>query len=122
MLASASKCGPLWRLARTDLPDRSARPHRASCAAVTLGPVRFAQVGEDWVGYRTLGDRSEHAILILPTLASSVDMVLGLPTDRIFFERLAEFATVVFFDRRGTGVSDGVPNAIAPTLEDWADD
>jgi class 3 adenylate cyclase len=89
---------------------------------VALGPVRFARVGEDWVGYRTLGDRREHAILFLPTLAASVDMVMGMPTDRIFFERLAEFATVVFFDRRGTGVSDGVPNAIVPTLEDWADD
>jgi len=87
-----------------------------------LGPVRFARVGEDWIGYRTLGDRSEHAILSLPTLAGNVDMMLVLSTERMFFERLAEFATVVFFDRRGTGVSDGVPNAIAPTLEDWADD
>jgi pimeloyl-ACP methyl ester carboxylesterase len=89
---------------------------------VGVGPVRFAQVGEEWVGYRVLGDVSERAILYLPTLASNIDYALGPPDQELFFERLAEFATVVFFDRRGTGVSDGVPDVIAPTLEDWADD
>lgn len=62
--------------------------------------------------------------LYLPTLASNVDVgtEVALPAFRAFFERMSAFSSVVLFDRRGTGVSDGVPGRIAPTLEDWADD
>jgi class 3 adenylate cyclase len=89
---------------------------------VTLEPVRFTSVGDEWVGYRVMSGLADRAILYLPTLASSVDLVADPSTARAFFDRLSEFATIVFFDRRGTGVSDGVADAIVPTLEDWADD
>lgn len=89
---------------------------------VGIGPVKFAPVGDEWVGYRVIGDVSERAFVFLPTLASNVDVLTEYEPIRTFFERIAEFAGVVLFDRRGTGVSDGVPGRIAPTLEDWADD
>jgi class 3 adenylate cyclase len=89
---------------------------------MTVGPVRFTRVGDEWVGYRVLSGPSDRAILYLPTLATNIDFVLGTSGHQTFLERLSEFATLVFFDRRGTGVSDGVADVIAPTLEDWADD
>jgi pimeloyl-ACP methyl ester carboxylesterase len=89
---------------------------------VTLGPVRFARVGDEWVGYRVMGDGADRTILFLPTLASNVDLVGEFPHMRSFFDGICAFANLLYFDRRGTGVSDGVPNAIVPTLEDWADD
>jgi class 3 adenylate cyclase len=91
-------------------------------AVVTLGPVRFARVGDEWVGYRVMGDGADRTILFLPTLASNVDLVGEFPHMRSFFDGICAFANLLYFDRRGTGVSDGVANAIVPTLEDWADD
>jgi class 3 adenylate cyclase len=35
---------------------------------------------------------------------------------------MASFSRLVVFDRRGTGVSDAVPNAAIPTWEEWAED
>ena len=36
--------------------------------------------------------------------------------------RLGSFARVVCYDKRGSGVSDPVPLAALPTIEQWADD
>jgi class 3 adenylate cyclase/pimeloyl-ACP methyl ester carboxylesterase len=39
-----------------------------------------------------------------------------------FLERLASFSRLILFDRRGTGVSDAVPDNAMPTWEEWTDD
>ena len=39
-----------------------------------------------------------------------------------FLERLASFARVITFDKRGTGLSDRELNSPCPTLEDRMDD
>jgi class 3 adenylate cyclase len=39
-----------------------------------------------------------------------------------FLNRLASFSRLLCFDKRGTGVSDPVPLAAPPTLEQWMDD
>jgi pimeloyl-ACP methyl ester carboxylesterase len=39
-----------------------------------------------------------------------------------FLERLATFSRVILFDRRGTGLSDAIPDTAMPTWEEWADD
>ncbi len=51
---------------------------------------------------------------------SHVDLVWELEQTASFYERLASFARVLNFDRRGTGLSD--PVAEAPTLEQRMDD
>lgn len=92
-------------------------------SGVTNGDAAFTKVGNEWVGYRVLGEVRERAVLYLPTAAgSNVDVMLEYPPVRRFFERITEFAGVITFDRRGTGVSDHIPGRVAPTLEDWADD
>ena len=87
-----------------------------------MSDVRFIQSGNGWIGYRLLGDSRGRTVLFLPTVASNVDVAWELPAWRHFWEKVASFANVVFFDRRGTGVSDGIPGRITPTLEDWGDD
>ena len=90
---------------------------------VTSGGVAFARVGAEWIGYRVIGDIGRHALLYLPTAAGgNVDIQFEYPPLGRFFDRLTEFAGVVVFDRRGTGVSDNISGRIAPTLEDWAED
>ena len=39
-----------------------------------------------------------------------------------YMQRLGSFSRVIWYDKRGTGVSDPVPLASLPTIEDWADD
>ena len=39
-----------------------------------------------------------------------------------FNDRLSAFARVIRFDKRGVGLSDPVPAAALPTLEEWMDD
>ena len=44
------------------------------------------------------------------------------PSCALYFGRLARIGRVICFDKRGTGVSDPVPLASLPTLEQWTDD
>src|SRR5262245_35558555 len=44
------------------------------------------------------------------------------PSVARFLQRLATFSRLLCFDKRGTGVSDPVPLAALPTLEQWMDD
>ena len=37
-------------------------------------------------------------------------------------DRLGSFSRVIWYDKRGTGVSDPVPLASLPTIEQWTDD
>jgi pimeloyl-ACP methyl ester carboxylesterase len=39
-----------------------------------------------------------------------------------YLGRLSSFSRVICFDKRGSGVSDPVPLADPPTLEQWMDD
>ena len=91
--------------------------------AAAVGPISFTSVGAGWVGYRTIGELGPAPLLFVPTAAGmNLDVLLEYAPCRRFFERIAEFGGVILFDRRGTGVSDEVPDRIAPTLEDWTED
>ena len=46
----------------------------------------------------------------------------GEPSLAAYLDRLASFSRVVCFDKRGSGVSDPVPLASLPTIEQWMDD
>jgi class 3 adenylate cyclase len=59
-------------------------------------------------------------IVWVPTWISQCEYLFAEPTIRAAFDRLASFARVLVFDRRGSGLSD--PMSGAPTLEDQMDD
>jgi pimeloyl-ACP methyl ester carboxylesterase len=53
---------------------------------------------------------------------SHVDARWDFPDLARFLERLASFARLITFDRRGSGASDPIPLDAIPTWEEWADD
>lgn len=83
--------------------------------------VRYAQSGEYNIAYQVIGDGPRDLILNHGWI-SNVDTFWEQPLWTRFFERLASFARVIQFDKRGTGLSDWVPVHELPTLEDRMDD
>ena len=61
-------------------------------------------------------------LLFIQNWASNIEVMWEEPELAHYFERLASFARVLVFDKRGTGVSDPVPLERLPTLERWMDD
>jgi len=81
--------------------------------------TRYARSGEVSIAYQVLGD-GPFDVVFVPPGTSHVELgwdVLGM---RVFREGIASFARLVFFDKRGTGMSDRVSGA--PTLEARMDD
>lgn len=59
-------------------------------------------------------------LVFVPGFVSHVELIWDEPTVAAFFRRLASFARLVVFDKRGQGLSDRVGRP--PTLEDSMDD
>ena len=68
-------------------------------------PIRFARVDGVAVAYQTFGLGAAR-ILVVPPFAQNIELTWERPEFRAFFARLAAFATVVHYDKRGTGASD----------------
>lgn len=83
--------------------------------------TRYARSDGGYVAWQTFGD-AERDILFVPSWATNLDALWDEPSCALFFERLARIGRVITFDKRGTGVSDPVPLAALPTLEEWMDD
>ncbi|HET9063296.1 MAG TPA: alpha/beta hydrolase, partial [Candidatus Binatia bacterium] len=83
--------------------------------------TRYAKGPEGCVAYQTVGDGPFDLVLV-PGWTSNVDVMWEEPSLARFLHRLASFSRVLCFDKRGTGVSDPVPLAALPTMEQWMDD
>src|SRR5947208_3106594 len=83
----------------------------------TEGQVGYARSGDATIAYRVLGGDGPD-LLFLGGLLSHVEVVLEEPGLARFFERMTNFARVVLVDRRGSRLSDGLPEGF--TLEDEA--
>ncbi len=59
-------------------------------------------------------------LVVVPGWVSNIDVFWEEPTFTRFFQRLATFARVILFDKRGTGLSDRVTDT--PMLEERMDD
>ena len=83
-------------------------------------PVTHYAVSSDVnIAYQTLGDGPIDIILV-PGIVSHIEFAHELPAYTAFLRRLATFARVVTFDKRGQGLSDRVSGA--PSLEQRMDD
>ncbi|MDX2437628.1 MAG: alpha/beta hydrolase, partial [Acidobacteriota bacterium] len=58
-------------------------------------------------------------LVFIPDWVGNLDVMWEDPTLAAFLERLARFARVICFDKRGTGLSDPVPLGAVPTWEEW---
>ena len=83
--------------------------------------TQYVGVGDGEVAYQTFGD-GPIDLLYCYGLGNHVELVWDVLGLGPFFARLASFARVIFFDRRGTGASDGVPAKAIPTWEQWTED
>jgi pimeloyl-ACP methyl ester carboxylesterase len=83
--------------------------------------TRYVAVGDADVAYQVVGE-GPLDLLYCYGLGSHVDYFWDIPESAEFLKRLASFSRLLFFDRRGTGASDGVPRSAIPTWEEWAED
>jgi class 3 adenylate cyclase len=84
--------------------------------------TRYAQGQESgYVAYQLFGSGSVDLVFV-PSWLTNCDVMWDEPTIAAYFDRLAAFARVLCFDKRGTGVSDPVPLGDLPRLEEWMDD
>jgi len=83
--------------------------------------THYARSAGGYVAWQSFGD-APRDVLFVPSWANNVDAMWDEPSCALFLERLSKIGRVVCFDKRGTGVSDPVPLASLPTLEEWMDD
>jgi class 3 adenylate cyclase len=83
--------------------------------------TRYATGDGGYVAYQVFGDGPIDVILVTNWL-QNLDVMWDEPGLARYLERLAGFSRVVCFDKRGSGVSDPVPLAELPTIEQWMDD
>src|SRR6266700_3306997 len=81
--------------------------------------TRYARSGDVSIAYQVVGD-GPFDVVFVPPATSHVELGWDVANVRVFREGIASFARPIFFDKRGTGMSDRV--AGAPTLETRMDD
>jgi class 3 adenylate cyclase len=85
----------------------------------SIPTTRYALSGDINIAYQVLGDRPIDVVLV-PGLISNIEVFHELPGYTAFLRRLAGFARVITFDKRGQGLSDRVTDV--PSLEQRMDD
>jgi class 3 adenylate cyclase len=83
--------------------------------------TRYAASSDGHVAYQVVGNGPRDLVFV-PNWGSNVDVMWEEPSLAHFLRRLATFSRLICFDKRGTGVSDPVPLATLPTLEQWMED
>jgi serine/threonine protein kinase/class 3 adenylate cyclase len=97
----------------------------------TLGPpapvttprprTRYAKSGGVNIAYQVVGDGPVDMVYIMGWV-TNLDHFWEEPSYVRFLNRLASSTRLILFDKRGTGLSDRVPDAELPTLEQRMDD
>ncbi|MBV8727723.1 MAG: adenylate/guanylate cyclase domain-containing protein [Candidatus Eremiobacteraeota bacterium] len=83
--------------------------------------TRYAKSGDVNIAYQVVGDGPLDLVWV-PGWVSNIEYAWEEPLIRRFLERLASFSRLIVFDKRGTGLSDRVPDDQLPTLEQRMDD
>ena len=83
--------------------------------------VNYARSGDVNIAYQVTGDGPRDLVYV-PGWVSNIDVMWEDPGLARFLRRLASFARVIIFDKRGTGLSDAVAVDGLPTLEVRMDD
>jgi pimeloyl-ACP methyl ester carboxylesterase len=83
--------------------------------------TRYARSGDVNIAYQVVGDGPRDLVFV-PGWVSHIEYMWEEPGFAAFLRRLASFSRLILFDKRGTGLSDRVPNTELPTLEQRMDD
>jgi pimeloyl-ACP methyl ester carboxylesterase len=81
--------------------------------------TRYASCGDLSIAYQVLGE-GPRDIVIVPGWLSHIELFWNDPGYHRFMNGLADFARVITYDKRGTGLSD--PITSAPSLDERMDD
>jgi pimeloyl-ACP methyl ester carboxylesterase len=86
-----------------------------------VGPseIRYARSGDVALAYQITGEGPIDLVFV-PGWISNIEMAWELPEFARFLGRLGSFARLIWFDKRGTGLSDRVAGPV--TLEARSDD
>jgi len=82
--------------------------------------THYARSGDDHIAYQVIGDGPD--LVFVPGWVSHVEMAWEVPPLARFLRRLSSFSRLIFVDKRGTGMSDPLPQHRPPTLEERMDD
>jgi pimeloyl-ACP methyl ester carboxylesterase len=83
--------------------------------------TRYARSGDVYIAYQVVGSGPSDLVFI-PPFVSHLELYWEEPALARFLDRLASFARLILFDKRGTGMSDRVSNDALPGLEQRMDD
>jgi pimeloyl-ACP methyl ester carboxylesterase len=83
--------------------------------------TRFAKSGEAHIAYQVVGSGPPDLVYV-PGWVSNVELNWEEPSYARFLTRLASFARLILFDKRGTGLSDRTSDVALPSLEQRMDD
>jgi pimeloyl-ACP methyl ester carboxylesterase/DNA-binding winged helix-turn-helix (wHTH) protein len=86
-----------------------------------LPETMYATSGDVNIAYQVIGDAPLDLVFVMGGV-SHLEYCWREPRFARFLMRLASFARLILFDKRGTGLSDRVPNNELPTLEQRMDD
>jgi pimeloyl-ACP methyl ester carboxylesterase len=100
-------------------PVTAATP--AAAAPRTPPPVCYARSGQVNIAYQVIGSGPIDLVFVMGWV-SHLECFWNEPSFARFLDRLASKARLIIFDKRGTGLSDPVPVAQLPTLEQRLDD
>jgi class 3 adenylate cyclase/pimeloyl-ACP methyl ester carboxylesterase len=86
---------------------------------VSAPSIQYAHSGDASIAYQAVG-KGPCDLVVVAGPASHLELIWEEPRTARTFRRMAEFARLIMFDRRGTGLSD--PALEPPTLEQQVDD
>jgi class 3 adenylate cyclase len=88
---------------------------------VNVPETRYATSDGVNIAYQVVGS-GPFDLVYVPWWVSNIEVMWEEPRLADFLERLASFSRLILFDKRGTGLSDPVPDDDLPTLERRMDD
>lgn len=83
--------------------------------------TRYVQNGDVNIAYQVVGDGPIDIVFVMGWI-SHLEYFWKHHLFASFLDRLASFSRLILFDKRGTGLSDRVPNDQLPTLEQRMED
>jgi class 3 adenylate cyclase len=81
----------------------------------------YAKSGDVNIAYQIVGDGPFDLVFVMGWV-SHIEYFWEEPSLARFLHRLASFSRLILFDKRGTGLSDRVPDHQLPTIEERMDD
>ncbi len=83
--------------------------------------THYVKSGDAHIAYQVVGDAPVDLIVVRGYI-SHLEVAWESPALAAFYRQLASFCRLILFDKRGTGLSDRVPEDRLPTLEQRMDD